>query len=246
MNWTMKLFNIKQIEITFTKLQKFNKCGYLIVIALACFLASCRTTTKENKNVSALPYYKEATFTPHWMSPDDEILEDFHQVSSFQLTNQEGKMVTEKTFEGKIYITDFFFTICPGICPKMTKNMGILQEEFLKDDEVLLLSHSVTPEMDSVSVLKRYAEEKGIISGKWHLVTGDQQDIYKLGRKDYFVEEDLGLEKEEDEFLHTENFVLIDKDRHIRGIYNGLNKASIRQLIADVKTLKEENKPLQK
>ena len=122
----------------------------------------------------------------------------------------------------------------------MTDNMGIIQEEFLDDDEVLLLSHSVMPEQDSVSVLKNYAEEKGIVSDKWHLVTGDQQDIYKMGRKDYFVEEDLGIEKDINEFLHTENFVLIDKNRHIRGIYNGLNKTSINQLIEDIKTLKIE------
>jgi protein SCO1/2 len=103
------------------------------------------------------------------------------------------------------------------------------------------LSHSVTPEHDSIPVLKEYAEDKGIDSQKWHLVTGDRDQIYKLGRKDYFVEEDLGLEKDIDEFLHTENFVLIDKDKHIRGIYNGLNKTSVSQLIADIKTLKREN-----
>ena len=157
------------------------------------------------------------------------------------MINQEGETVTDKTFDNKIYITDFFFTTCPGICPKMTKNMGILQDEFLKDESVLLLSHSVTPTRDSVSVLKNYAQTKGVVSGKWHLVTGTVEEIYKLGRQDYFIEEDMGLEMEEDDFLHTENFVLIDKDKHLRGIYNGLNKASIRQLIADIKTLKSES-----
>ena len=211
------------------------------IIGFSIFLfTSCSTSTEQKEQTSALPYYNEATFTPKWLSPNDKALEDFHKISPFQLTNQEGEEVTEKTFEGKIYITDFFFTICPGICPKMMKNMGELQDEFLEDKDVLLLSHSVTPEMDSVVVLKKYAEAKGILSEKWHIVTGAQQDIYKLGRKDYFVEEDLGIEKEIDEFLHTENFVLIDKNRHIRGIYNGLNKASIRQLIKDVKTLKNE------
>ena len=145
-----------------------------------------------------------------------------------------------KTFENKIYVTDFFFTRCPGICPRMTKNLGILQDKFENDDEVLLLSHSITPTQDSVPILKQYAEDHDVISGKWHLVTGTQQEIYKLGRKDYFVEEDLGLKKEADEFLHTENFVLVDKNRHIRGIYNGLNKASIRQLKLDIETLKKE------
>ena len=120
-------------------------------------------------------------------------------------------------------------------------NMTLLQDEFLTNDEVLLLSHSVTPESDSVSVLKQYADDKGILSHKWHLVTGSQQEIYKLGRQDYFVEEDLGLQKEPGDFLHTENFVLIDKNKHIRGIYNGLNKTSVRQLIEDIKTLTAES-----
>lgn len=201
---------------------------------------SCKNTNEKQSRVETLPFYEEATFTPKWLTPNSIDLADFHRVSPFKLLNQEGETVTEKTFSNKIYITDFFFTTCPGICPKMTANMGLLQEEFLEDDEILLLSHSVMPVRDSVSVLKNYAEAKGIKSEKWHLVTGERQVIYGLGRNDYFVEEDLGLEKDPDDFLHTENFVLIDKNRHLRGIYNGLNKASLQQLIADVKTLKQE------
>ncbi len=211
----------------------------LIFLATLLFFA-CSTKTEKNSRVNALPYYKDATFTPYWMESESTDLRAFHQISPFKLTNQEGETVTEKTFDNKIYVTDFFFTICPGICPKMTANMGILQEAFLQDDEVLLLSHSVTPERDSVPVLKNYAEDKGVKSEKWHLVTGERELIYGLGRNDYFVEEDLGLEKEPDDFLHTENFVLIDKNKHIRGIYNGLNKTAIQQLIADIKTLKKE------
>ena len=121
----------------------------------------------------------------------------------------------------------------------MTKNMTLLQEEFKDDDDVLLLSHSVTPTIDSVAQLKKYALDKGVLNN-WHLVTGDKKEIYDLGRKFYFVEEDLGEPKGLDDFLHTENFVLIDKNKHIRGIYNGLNKNSVMQLIADIKTLKKE------
>lgn len=221
----MKLFKMK------------NKV--IIFLSISCLIA-CNESQPNKSRVEVLPFYSEATFTPYWLSPNDEVLDTFHQISPFKLTNQDGDIVTEKTFEDKIYVVDFFFTICPGICPKMTGNMMELQDEFLNDDDVLLLSHSVTPQQDSVPVLKRYAEDKGILSRKWHLVTGTQQEIYRLGRKDYFVEESLGLEKGEDEFLHTENFVLIDKNRHIRGIYNGLNKSSINQLIADIKTLKIE------
>lgn len=224
-----------------SKMKIFNTKNSLILFLSIIVLFACEEQTNPNNGrVETLPFYNEATFTPRWISANDASLDTFHRISPFNLINQEGDTITEKNFEDKIYVVDFFFTICPGICPKMTANMTELQEEFLADDDVLLLSHSVTPEMDSVSVLKEYAEEKGIVSNKWHLVTGSQQEIYKLGRKDYFVEEDLGLQKEEDEFLHTENFVLIDKNRHIRGIYNGLNKTSIRQLITDIKTLKKE------
>lgn len=212
----------------------------VILLLTIISLCACNDAQQNNSRVEFLPFYNEATFTPHWISPDDTVLDTFHSISPFNLINQEGEKITEKSFEDKIYVVDFFFTTCPGICPKMTDNMIELQDEFIKDDDILLLSHSVTPERDSVPVLKEYAEGKGILSHKWHLATGTQQDIYTLGRKEYFVEEDLGLDKEIDEFLHTENFVLIDKKRHIRGIYNGLNKTSINQLITDIKTLKKE------
>lgn len=214
-----------------------------ILISALIMLASCTENkkTESKSRVDRLPYYNEATFTPKWISEGDQSLDTFHRISPFQLINQDGEAISQKTFEGKIYIADFFFTSCSGICPKMTSNMGIVQAEFAKDDEILILSHSVTPEKDSVSVLKTYAEEKGVISNKWHLVTGPQKEIYKLGRRDYFIEEDLGLKKNLDDFLHTENFVLIDKKGHIRGLYNGLNKSSINQLIIDVKALKKES-----
>ena len=207
---------------------------------MLCCLA-CNESSLNKSRVKTLPFYNEATFTPHWISPADDVLDSFHTISPFSLINQEGLVITEKTFQNKIYVVDFFFTVCPGICPKLTANMMELQDAFLHDDNVLLLSHSVTPGRDSVPVLKRYAEDNGILSHKWHLATGSQQAIYELGRKDYFIEEDLGLTKGEDEFLHTENFVLVDRNRHVRGIYNGLNKASVNQLIADIETLKKEN-----
>jgi protein SCO1/2 len=227
MNWKMKKSSIK-----------INSFLLLLTVLI---LNSCNTEKpKELSRVEQLPFYEDASFTPNWLDPKSDRIKDFHQIPAFSLFNQNGENITEKTFENKIYVTDFFFTTCPGICPKMTANMGVLQEAFLEDDEVLLLSHSVTPKTDSVSILKEYAEDKGVVSGKWHLVTGDLEEIYRLGRKSYFVEEDLGAEKNLTDFLHTENFVLIDKNRHIRGIYNGLNKTSVKQLINDIKLLKTE------
>lgn len=221
------------------KLLKLNR--YNLLIFLAFTIIGCKKSEKEvDCRVETLPYYNEASFTPKWLN-NVEDLETFHKVPSFNLIDQNGESVTEQTFKEKIYVTDFFFTTCPGICPKMTENMALVQEAFKDDPEVLLLSHSVTPETDSVQVLKTYAENKGAISNKWYLVTGDRKQIYDLGRKTYFVEQDLGQEKDEDEFLHSENFVLIDKNKHIRGIYNGLNATAVQQLIADIKTLEKEN-----
>lgn len=222
---------------------KNYKFNLLLGMMLSVFLAaSCGKDTAPaiDSRVDHLPYYDSAEFTPRWLAADSEALENFHQIPAFQFTNQAGDIVSEKTVAGKIYIVDFFFTTCPGICPKMATNMRVVQDAFKDDAEVLLLSHSVTPETDSVSVLKQYAELNGCISDKWHLVTGDRKTIYDLGRNYYFVEENLGLQKKESDFLHTENFVLLDKNRRIRGIYNGLSKPSIQQLIADVKTLQKE------
>lgn len=218
-----------------------QKNSILYVLLLLLLIGCKKTLTSEiTSRVDTLPYFNDPSFTPKWIDIDGETLNSFHKIPNFTLVNQNGKEVSQKTFEDKIYVADFFFTTCPGICPKMTANMSILQDEFKDDDEILLLSHSVTPKIDSVPQLKKYALDKGIISDKWHLVTGDRKQIYDLGRKFYYVEENLGEPKELDEFLHTENFVLIDKQKHIRGIYNGLNKNSVSQLIADIKTLQQE------
>jgi len=225
-------------------MQKRGKFLTGIVSGFLCMLLvtsiGCEEHTKGESRTAILPYYNEGTFTPKWLYPGTEAVQNFHQIPAFALKNQEGELISEKSVAGKIYIADFFFTSCPGICPKMTANMSVLQEEFLTDDQIFLLSHSVTPELDTVEVLKRYAEEKGVNSDKWYLLTGKRSEIYELGRYQYFVEESLGLEKDPDDFLHTENFVLVDKNRHIRGIYNGLNRTAIQQLIADVETLKKE------
>lgn len=202
---------------------------YFSVVLLCFILGACQ---KAERN---LPYYDTADFTPKWSLPKDT---PFHQIRPFKLINQQNEPFTEKDIDGKICVVDFIFTICPGICPKMTENMGDLQKEFINDDGILLLSHSVMPDKDSVPVLQNYAETKGVNFKRWKLLTGDKSEIYDLGRKYYFVEEDEGLKRDEDVFLHTENFILIDKQRHIRGIYNGLDPNSIQALIRDIKVLK--------
>ena len=219
---------------------------YLFIAVLLIF-TGCKNEVKkenikvvENSRADYLPYYNDESFTPHWLTPNTDEEKTFHKIPDFSLTNQSGETVTQDTFEDKIYVTDFFFTTCPGICPKMTGNMAKIQEEFKNDQDVLLLSHSVMPSTDSVSVLRAYANKNEVVDNKWHLVTGSRDEIYSLGRDHYFVESDLGEVKSIDDFLHTENFLLIDKNKHIRGIYNGLNRASMAQLITDVKALKQE------
>ena len=222
-----------------------NKAVLSIVVIL--LFAACKQTVKkeniqvtETSRVEHLPFYNDESFTPHWITPNTEEEKQFHKIPDFKLVDQLGDTLTQKSFENQIYITDFFFTSCPGICLKMTNNMTKVQEAFLDNPEVAILSHSVTPSIDSVSVLKTYAEKNGVIDSKWHLVTGDKTEIYNLGRNEYFVENDLGIPKDINDFLHTENFLLIDKNKHIRGIYNGLNRASIAQLITDAEALLKE------
>ncbi|WP_339849555.1 SCO family protein [uncultured Dokdonia sp.] len=218
----------------------------LVLLALTSFTSCNQEVKKENVKVvetsrtEYLPYYNEKSFTPNWIVLGSQEEKDFHKIPDFALTNQLGETITQKTFDNKIYVTDFFFTVCPGICPQMADNMFKVQEAFKYDPNVVLLSHSVMPTSDTVEVLKKYAEDNGVIDNKWHLVTGDKKDIYSLGRDFYFVENDLGEEKTIDDFLHTENFLLIDSNKHIRGIYNGLNRSSIAQLITDIQTLKLE------
>jgi protein SCO1/2 len=203
---------------------------------LLILLIGCKSKSVE----SSLPFINKPDFTPEWIAENDAAYKDIHRIPTFSFTDQDGKTVTEKTVDGKIYVADFIFTRCGSICPKMTTNMGLLQEKFKNNNEVLLLSHSVTPDMDSVPVLKKYAEAKGVISGKWHLLTGKEEDIYALAKKQYFAGDTIGYYQTGNEFLHTENFILVDKLRRIRGVYNGTLALEMERLADDINTLLKE------
>ena len=184
-----------------------------------------------------LPIYQ-----PNMVNPElvDSALHDtkkYHTIADFELINQNGETVTQVDYENQIYIADFFFTTCPTICPIMTKNMAEIQGNILEDDEVSLLSHSVTPQLDSVAQLKKYAKEKGVLDSKWNLVTGDKKQIYELARKSYLAVKDDGDGGPFD-MIHTENFILIDKERRIRGFYDGTNQEEVEKLLEDLKILK--------
>jgi len=160
-----------------------------------------------------------------------------HIVGPFSLINQNGDTITEMDYEGKIYVADFFFTRCLTVCPVMTNNMEKLQIEFLNDKDVKLLSLSVTPEMDSVPVLYDYASKNGAVDAKWNITTGKKKHIYELARKSYFAVVDQGDGGLQD-FIHTPNFVLVDKKKQIRGIYDGTKDDEIKRLIKDIRILK--------
>ncbi|MDM9630085.1 SCO family protein [Robiginitalea aurantiaca] len=187
-----------------------------------------------------LPVYQPADFNPELVAPELSHVKKYHTIADFSLVNQNGDTVTQKDYEGKIYIADFFFTTCLTICPIMTDNMEYLQQQIADDPEVQLLSHSVTPEIDSVARLKEYAIEKGVIDSKWNLVTGDKKQIYELARKSY-----LAVKTDGDggpfDMIHTENFILVDKDKRIRGTYDGTKKAEMERLLEDLKILKNSN-----
>ncbi len=164
-----------------------------------------------------------------------------HKVADFKLINQNGEVITQKEYENKIYVTDFFFTRCQTICPIMTNNMKKLQDAFINDNDIKFLSLSVTPVIDSVPVLREYADNKGVIDSKWNITTGDKKHIYELARKSYFAVLDKGDGGLQD-FIHTENFVLVDKKRQIRGFYDGTDNEDIQRLIKDIKILQYEFK----
>ena len=189
------------------------------------------------KPVARLPIYQPATLNPKLVDSTLHYTKKYHTIADFSLTNQNGETINQNTYEGKIYIADFFFTTCPSICPLMTKNMNVIQEATKADKDVMLLSHSVTPEIDSVAQLKKYALENGIIDSKWNLVTGDKKQIYELARKSYFAVLNDGDGGPYD-MIHTENFILIDKEKRIRGTYDGTNKEEIEKLLEDLKILR--------
>ncbi len=204
---------------------------------LLFFLAACRSKQEDDP----LPFINKPDFTPEWIKKSDTAYASIHTIPAFSFTDQDGDTVTENTVSGKIYVADFFFTRCGSICPRMTKNMDTLQQYFKNDNRVIFLSHSVTPDLDSVPVLKKYARQRGIISGKWHLLTGNRDSIYRLARKEYYAGDTIGYYQAGNEFLHTENFILIDKQRRIRGVYNGTLLVEMYRLIDDINTLLKEN-----
>ncbi len=186
-----------------------------------------------------LPIYQPTMVSTELVDSTIQHQKKYHKIANFSLTNQNGKTITQNDYKNKIYVADFFFTTCQTICPIMTGHMHDIQKKIMSDNNVMLLSHSVTPQIDTVAQLKRYAIKKGVIDAKWNLVTGDKKQIYELARKSYLAVKDNGDGGPFD-MIHTENFMLIDKKRQIRGFYDGTNSEEIDRLLQDIAHLKKE------
>lgn len=216
---------------------------FFIVLSIVC-LTGFYFLLKPKKS---LPIYNPSDVNPEMVDTTVQHIALNHRIASFAFHNQNGKIITENDYEGKIFVTDFFFTTCKTICPKMTNNMAWLQEKLKNNPKVKLLSFSVTPDIDSVAVLKKYAQEKGVIDSKWNLLTGDKKAIYYLARKSFLVVK-TGKPEEMYDMVHTENFVLVDSKMRIRGFYDGTNLdqptekgvKNVAQLLEDIEFLCKE------
>lgn len=195
-------------------------------------LVACQASVRE-----ILPYYHTPDFTPIWPAETGEDIDTLHRIREFHMVDQSGADVSLESCRGDILVVNFFFTACPGICPTLTTNIKTVADATSGIEGIRFLSFSVTPGRDSVPRLARYAERFALPSDRWHLLTGDQEEIYSLARRSFFAEEELGYDRDSQEFLHTEHVLLVDPDRHLRGIYKGTLPLDMQSLLADLRTL---------
>ena len=217
-------------------LSKYKLFLSTVIVLSAIILTLFYSALKPKK---MLPIYNPSMVNPELVDSTVQYISKYHTIADFSFTNQNGKIITQKDYEGKIYVADFFFTTCGSICPKMTTNLVEVQKAFINNPKVMLLSHTVFPETDSVSVLKKYAIKNGVIDSKWNLVTGDKKQIYTMARKSYLAVK-LGKPNELYDMVHTENFVLVDSKKRVRGFYDGTKKEDIQRLIEDINFLCSE------
>tara|TARA_B110000196_G_scaffold292434_1_gene280043 strand:+ start:807 stop:1484 length:678 start_codon:yes stop_codon:yes gene_type:complete len=216
----------------------FNRYGPLILIMTFFSIIVLTSFYFILQPKVILPIYSPNMVSQELVDEEIRFVKKYHKIADFSLINQNGENISEKNYQNKIYIADFFFTTCPTICPIMTDNMVYLQKKLLKNKNILLVSFSVTPEVDNVEVLKNYAIEKGVLDSKWNLLTGNKKKIYELARKSYLVAKNDGDGGKYD-MIHTENFVLIDKEKRIRGFYDGTNNEEMNKLLSDIQILEE-------
>ena len=220
-------------------LRFFRRFRFVALVILGLSVIIIAFFYKALKPTAVLPVYQPAMVTPELVDESIQYVKKYHTIAPFSMTNHNGESITEKDYENTIYVADFFFTTCPSICPIMTKNMYTLQQKLSPYPDVKLLSFSVTPEIDSVAQLKRYALENKVNDSRWNLVTGNKKEIYQLARKSYLVVKEDGDGGPHD-MIHTENFVLVDKQKRIRGYYDGTQATAMDDILHDIVILIQE------
>jgi protein SCO1/2 len=208
--------------------KKIIRSGSLF-FTLFVLLLSCMEKEKQDEK---LPIYGEST-----VEGNDTI---YHTVGNFKFVDQDSNIITPDNFRDKIYVADFFFTSCRTICPIMKTQMLRVYDSIQNDPDVLLLSHTIDPKYDTVGLLHDYADRLGVKSDKWHFVTGNKDSIYHVAQTSYFAiaNED---KSDPDGFIHSGAFLLIDKQKRIRGKYDGTKEEDVNRLLVDIKKLEKEN-----
>lgn len=190
---------------------------------------------------AVLPYYNTPDFTPVFANAGTNLERAVpHHIGTFSCINQHAQPVTDRQLRGKVHIASFMFTRCNSICPTLTSHLKKVQQALRNEKDLVLLSYSVTPWIDSVERLRQFAASNDIDAPNWHLLTGSKSSIYTLARQSYFAEEDLGFSRDSTDFLHTEHVLLVDRNLRIRGIYNGTLQLDMEQMTKDARTLLAE------
>ncbi len=206
----------------------------IILLAVAAITAYALFGIDTKKPLRYFPYYGPSTVNVH----KDTV---FHTIRDFSFTDQANKTITQKDIEGKYVVVDYFFTTCHSICPVMSKQMERVAAANKLKPDVIILSHTVDPETDSVEVMVEYAKKHNANTEQWHFLTGDKKRLYDIARTSYFLDAAEG-DGGPDDFIHTQNFVLIDKQKHIRGYYDGTSPQEVDKLITDITLLMKEEK----
>ena len=202
--------------------------GAVALLVMVSIAWAYQILTTERQQAPSLPVYGEKA--------DDST---DHRIASWKFIDQNGAPISQSDLDGKIYVADFFFTTCNGICPKMSNQMERVAERFKGTEQIHFLSHTVKPSEDSVPVLKKYAEFHNADSKIWHFVTGEKKDIYEMARTSYLSAVSEG-DGGPDDFVHTQFFTLIDTERRIRGFYDGTDSVEVNKLIDDIYVLMNE------
>lgn len=201
------------------------------IFALILMITGCET--------KKLPFYGEPEVVKKVVDGKETEQTIYPTIPDFSFINEDNETVTEKDFKGKVYVADFFFVTCPTICPVMKKNMLTVYEEYKDNPDVKILSHTIDPEHDTPEILKKYATDLGVKGKMWQFVTGDKEKIYDIGQKHYMVSA-LEDSSQAGGYIHSGAFVLVDKDRHIRGMYDGTTEDGTAKLIKDLAVLLKE------